>query len=198
MTSGGVYLFPITTGKDECRVLGAEAGWKTKIKKERVSFVVRIWMLRETHAEVKEKEEAWSEGWSESMKGRWLLSDAGAHPAHPWYWPSLRSVFSSFKILTLTLKNQCDLFITDRKRSVSFSSGPSFSHFQSMCYIFPSLWLTSLRYTFHSVFSNVLLTAFSFCSGMPLSFLTTFDKISLSTYCHWSVGIFSVDTTMNS
>lgn len=47
-----------------------------------------------------------------------------------------------------------------------------------------------LCFTFPSVFPDSLLTAFTLCSGMPLSFLTTFEKISISAHCHWPVCAF--------
>ena len=118
-------------------------------------------MLREIHPEVKEKEEVWSKGWSESVMGKWLKSEAGAdaclsrsftewrYPlAHPSSWTSLKSVFSSFKNLTLTHKTQWYKLRyprAGRGQAGSFSFGASFLHRCNLWRLF-----LSLRPTFSS------------------------------------------------
>lgn len=156
-----VYLLPTTAGKDEWIVLGAEMGWAEKLnkKEETISFATWMLMLREIHPEVKEREEAWSKGWSEkSVMGKWLKLEAGAdaclnrsftewrYPlAHPSSWTSLKSAFSSFKNLSLTHKTQWYKLRyrrAGRGQAVSFSSGTSFSHRGNLCCLFLSLWPT--------------------------------------------------------
>ena len=126
-------------------------------------------MLREIHPEVKEREEAWSKGWSEkSVMGKWLKLEAEAdaclngsftewrYPlAHPSSWTSLKSAFSSFKNLSLTHKTQWYKLRyrrAGRGQAVSFSSGTSFSHRCNLCFLL----------------SNFLQTTFSPSSGMLL------------------------------
>lgn len=88
--------------------------------------------------------------------------------------------------------------ITELGDSVSFSSGPSFPHHGN------PLQLPFSLPTFHSALLSpslvidVLLTAFTLCSGIPLLFLTTSDNINIWTHCLWSVSDFAVDITMNS
>ena len=101
--------------------------------------------------------------------------------------------------VTFESHSQCDeLTYQTRQESASSSSGASFPRyghvpcgFLSLCLYFTLLYF-SLQFCW---FSPDCFHCFAWNTS---SLLTVCDKIRTSTHCHWPVGNFAVDITMNS
>lgn len=203
-----VYLSSLCCYREGWMGIRAEIGWVGKLrqKKETILSVVRKLMLGENA-------EAWSRDWSEcdgkvtnvGGRSKWqawrgYYTEWRHPPPHPSSWTSLSFIFPSFTKFAVNLKDQCDELMYHRAGrdqwfihlvphfyTITTCPAASFlSAYISFCFTFP--WGVS----------DFLLTTSALCSGMPLSFLTTFDKINISAHCPWSVSTFTIDVTMSS